>query len=550
MTIAVAAIGDAAPLESLPAAPMVANGAADFTALIDSFASVTATATETPIALRDNDATASPHLAGDDNGLVGSLPVAPNIAMPATPSTIEGIAPEDRRDAAEDAFDPGALVEGSTGACGAGVPPGLVPGGTARPAVESRNPPVAVAPRCDSAPPSTTASAVNLARTAPLAPEPGATEAAPASTENTPAASSHDSRPELPSEARPAAARVVPTGLPASALNEGLAASALPPLAPVAMPSPPSPPREPGATPLAVSPPAAAPAAVGATSALLPAPPGVAELLGGGTIAAKQAMAAPPPVASGVPTPGAVTVTPSGSTLLAAAATSLPGTMPGVAAATLSPITTTFVPAQPPRAVTAPDVGVGASGFVLAGGMGRGLAPRGDASVASRRALGWEATSSVAMIGGPSAATAFVTTRVPSFATDAVPPPLTMSDAPAPPTALVRETGGKIEVATARLGVVQVAVDGGAQSVGVRIGVETAAAATLLGAHQARLEGTLSAAGSRLDALSVDVRGGGGDPHRHTPAPAPADRPSAPLRAIRAAASAAASRAARPDRYA
>lgn len=73
-----------------------------------------------------------------------------------------------------------------------------------------------------------------------------------------------------------------------------------------------------------------------------------------------------------------------------------------------------------------------------------------------------------------------------------------------------------IEVATERLGSINVQVAGDT-NLAVQLTVERASTATLLTAQGDRLEAAVAAQGVRLDALSVDVRGGDGE--RRTPAP-------------------------------
>ncbi len=67
-----------------------------------------------------------------------------------------------------------------------------------------------------------------------------------------------------------------------------------------------------------------------------------------------------------------------------------------------------------------------------------------------------------------------------------------------------------IDLATDRLGAVRVELDARAARLGVRLTVDSGAVATLLGTQGQRLEATLAAAGTRLDALAVDVRSEGG----------------------------------------
>ena len=84
------------------------------------------------------------------------------------------------------------------------------------------------------------------------------------------------------------------------------------------------------------------------------------------------------------------------------------------------------------------------------------------------------------------------------------------ADPPAPIAAQVRhgDANAAIDVATDRLGSVRVELDARDARLGVRLTVDREPAATMLGAHAARLEATLAAGGTRLEALAVDVRGG------------------------------------------
>jgi hypothetical protein len=70
-------------------------------------------------------------------------------------------------------------------------------------------------------------------------------------------------------------------------------------------------------------------------------------------------------------------------------------------------------------------------------------------------------------------------------------------------------TEGSFEVATDRLGPVSVRLDAADARLSVQFTVDRSVSAALLGAQGDRLEAAVAAQGARLDALSVDVRGGG-----------------------------------------
>lgn len=94
------------------------------------------------------------------------------------------------------------------------------------------------------------------------------------------------------------------------------------------------------------------------------------------------------------------------------------------------------------------------------------------------------------------------------------------------PTALM--TADAMIVATDRLGAVRVAIEA-ADGLAVALSVDRGTSAALLGAAADRLDTALAASGQRLDALSVDVRGGDGG--RRAPPPPLAPTPPAPANA-------------------
>lgn len=96
-----------------------------------------------------------------------------------------------------------------------------------------------------------------------------------------------------------------------------------------------------------------------------------------------------------------------------------------------------------------------------------------------------------------------------------------------PAAAAPGQTSG-LDIATDRLGVVQIAVEARDDALAVRFAVDRAPAASLLVAGSERLDAALAAGGSRLDALSVDVRDSGGRRSSHIPPPPPPP-PAAPL---------------------